>query len=153
MSDDSDRARMVGINHVALAVGDADEARAFYASIFDFEVRGETDSAVFLDMGDQFLALSEDEGAGESTDAHRHFGLVVDDADLVERRLADVDAEVLDTRGLDFLDPWGNRVQVVAYEDVQFSKAEHVLDGMDLDDLGKSDAAFDELAEKGMAPE
>ncbi|MFC7194537.1 VOC family protein [Halosimplex aquaticum] len=129
MSDDSDRARMVGINHVALAVGDADEARAFYASIFDFEVRGETDSAVFLDMGDQFLALSEVDDAGESIDAHRHFGLVVDDADLVERRLAETDADVLDTGGLDFLDPWGNRVQVVAYEDVQFSKADHVLRG------------------------
>ncbi|WP_436927044.1 VOC family protein [Halosimplex amylolyticum] len=153
MSDDSDRARMVGINHVALSVGDADEARAFYESIFEFEVRGETDHAAFLDVGDQFIALTEVVDAGEATDAHRHFGLVVDDTDVVERRLAETDADVLDTDGIDFLDPWGNRIQVVDYADVQFSKADHVLEGMGLGDLEKSDAALDELAEKGMAPE
>ncbi|WP_459192158.1 VOC family protein [Halosimplex sp. J119] len=153
MTEDSDRARMVGINHVALDVGDASEAREFYASIFDCAVRGETDTAVFLDMGDQFLALSEADDAGESTDAHRHFGLVVDDPDLVERRLSEADAEVFDTRGLDFVDPWGNRIQVVAYEDIQFTKADHVLEGMGLSDLEKSDAAIEELAEKGMSPE
>jgi len=153
MTDDSERAQMVGINHVALAVGDAEAALAFYESIFDVSVRGETDSAVFLDMGDQFLALSESDDAGESTDAHRHFGVVVDDTDLVERRLADEGVEVLDTRGLDFRDPWGNRIQVVAYEDIQFTKADHVLAGMDASDLEKTDSAVAELAEKGMAPE
>ncbi|WP_436932187.1 VOC family protein [Halosimplex halobium] len=152
MSDDGDRARMVGINHVALSVGDAGEAREFYGSIFDFPVRGETDSAVFLDMGDQFLALSEDADAGERADRHRHFGLVVDDADLVERRLEAEGVERLDQDGLDFRDPWGNRIQVVQYDEVQFTKADHVLDGMDLD-LDKTDAARDELAAKGMAPE
>jgi catechol-2,3-dioxygenase len=152
MSDDSDRARMVGINHVALSVGDAAAAREFYGSIFDFPVRGETDSAVFLDMGDQFLALSEDDDAGETTDGHRHFGLVVDDADLVERRLDEEGIERLDTGGLDFRDPWGNRIQVVRYDELQFTKAEGVLDGMDLD-LDKIDGALDELAAKGMGPD
>ena len=116
-------------------------------------MRGETDSAVFLDMGDQFLALPESDDADESTDAHRHLGLVVDDTDLVERRLADEGVEVLDTRGLDFRDPWGNRIQVVPYEDVQFTKADHVLAGMGASDLGKTKSAVAELAEKGMAPE
>ncbi|WP_123534787.1 VOC family protein [Halosimplex salinum] len=153
MAEDIDRARMVGINHVALTVGDADEARAFYESIFAFPVRGETDSAVFLDMGDQFLALSEADDAGESSDAHRHFGVVVDDTDLVADRLAEESVELLEGPGLDFRDPWGNRIQVVAYEDVQFTKTDHVLAGMDLSGLEKTDDAVAELAEKGMAPE
>ncbi|QLH78083.1 VOC family protein [Halosimplex rubrum] len=152
MTDDSDRARMVGINHVALSVGDAEKAREFYGSVFDFEVRGRTDSAVFLDMGDQFLALTEDADARRTTDDHRHFGLVVDDADLVERRLEAEGVERIATAGLDFRDPWGNRIQVVQYDAVQFTKAEAVLDGMDLD-LDKTESARAELAEKGMAPE
>lgn len=151
MTDDSDRARMVGINHVALTVGDADAALAFYESLFDVAVRGETDAAVFLDMGDQFLALIADDADG-APDDHRHLGLVVDDADLVERRLAETDAERLDTGGLDFLDPWGNRVQVVEYDAVQFTKAEHVRDAMGLSGLEKTDDALAELAEKEMAP-
>ncbi|ELZ22659.1 glyoxalase/bleomycin resistance protein/dioxygenase [Halosimplex carlsbadense 2-9-1] len=153
MSDDGERARMVGINHVALSVGDTEEAREFYGSIFDFEVRGRTDSAVFLDMGDQFLALTEDaDDAGRTTDDHRHFGLVVDDADVVERRLEAEGVERIATAGLDFRDPWGNRIQVVQYDGVQFTKAGAVLDGMGLD-LDKSESARAELAEKGMAPE
>ncbi|WP_226010186.1 VOC family protein [Halomicrobium salinisoli] len=150
MSDS--KARLVGINHVALTVDDRDDALAFYESVFEFELRGETESSVFLDMGDQFIAISEVDDP-ETADEHRHFGLVVDDADAVERRLAETDAEVLDTPGLDFRDPWGNRVQVVAYEDVQFTKADHVLAGMGLDDLEKTDDAIAELAEKGMSPE
>ncbi len=140
---------MVGINHVALAVGDVDAALAFYRSLFEFELRGRSESSAFLDMGDQFLALAEVEDPGPP-DAHRHFGLVVDDPDIVERRLEDTDAESLGEG--DFRDPWGNFVQVVAYEDVQFTKADHVLAGMGLD-LGKSESALAELAEKGLAPE
>jgi len=152
MAEDSERARMVGINHVALSVGDAEEAREFYGSVFDFEVRGRTDSAVFLDMGDQFLALTEDATAGRTTDDHRHFGIVVDDADVVERRLEAQGVERIATAGLDFRDPWGNRLQVVQYDEVQFTKAAAVLDGMELD-LDKTESAREELAEKGMAPE
>ncbi|PSP87479.1 extradiol dioxygenase [Halobacteriales archaeon QH_8_68_33] len=152
MTETDDRARIVGINHVALAVGDADEAEAFYTDLFDCEIRGRSAGAVFLDMGDQFLALSESNDAGETTDRHRHFGLVVDDPAAVERRLDDLGVKRLPGRGFDFRDPWGNRIQVVAYRDVQFTKADHVLDGMDRSDLEKSDSAIAELAEKGMAP-
>jgi catechol 2,3-dioxygenase-like lactoylglutathione lyase family enzyme len=141
---------MVGINHVALSVGDVDAAAEFYGALFATTVRGRTDDSVFLDMGDQFLALTEH--ADDGADDHRHFGLVVDDRAAVERRLADLGVERLDGQGLDFRDPWGNRVQVVEYGDVQFTKAEHVLRGMDLDGE-KSEAAVAELAAKGMAPE
>jgi len=157
MTDTDDaRARPVGINHVALEVGDIEAALDFYGSLFEFDLRGRSESSAFIDVGDQFIALSAVEGPGregDDPDDHRHFGLVVDDRDAVERRLEETDAERLSTRGLDFRDPWGNRVQVVAYEDVQFTKADHVLAGMGLDDLEKSESALAELAEKGLAPE
>lgn len=149
---DPSRARLVGINHVALEVGDVETALDFYEDIFEFELRGRTPSGAFLDVGDQFLALSEVEDPGD-TDQHRHFGLVVDDADAVERRLEELDVEMVPVSGLDFLDPWGNRIQVVDYEEIQFTKADHVLRGMGLDDLEKSDDAIAELEEKGMGPE
>jgi catechol 2,3-dioxygenase-like lactoylglutathione lyase family enzyme len=149
----ADRARLVGLNHVALAVGDVAAAVEFYRSLFAFDLRGRTEGMAFLDMGDQFLALGEgDDGRDADDDAHRHVGLVVDDADAVERRLAATDAERLDTAGLDFRDPWGNRIQVVEYGEIQFTKAAHVLAGMGLD-LEKSESALAELAEKGLAPD
>ena len=145
------RARLVGINHVALEVGDIEAALDFYGDVFEFDLRGRAESAAFLDMGDQFLALSE--GPADGRDDHRHMGLVVDDPDAVEHRLEERGIEQLSTSGIDFRDPWGNRIQVVAYEEIQFTKADHVLAGMGLSDLEKSDSAIDELAEKGMAPE
>ena len=154
--EDASRARLVGINHVALEVGDVDEALEFYGSLFAFDLRGRSETMAFLDMGDQFLALSETDGAGEENerrDDHRHFGLVVDDTDRVETRLEELDAERLETSGLDFHDPWGNRVQLVAYEEIQFTKAAHVLEGMGLSDLEKTNDALEELAEKGMTPQ
>ena len=147
-----DRARPVGINHVALEVGDVEAAVEFYRDLLAFELRGRTDSSTFLDMGDQFLALSETDTAGENADDHRHFGLVVDDPGAVERRLDEMGVDPLDSRGLDFRDPWGNRVQIVAYEEIQFTKADHVLAGMGRD-LEKSEAASEELEAKGMAPD
>jgi catechol 2,3-dioxygenase-like lactoylglutathione lyase family enzyme len=144
MTDDDARARPVGINHVALEVGDVDAALDFYGSLFEFDLRGRSESSAFVDVGDQFLALSEVDDPG-SPDDHRHFGLVVDDRDAVERRLDDTDAERVPSGGLDFRDPWGNRVQVVAYD--------HVLRGMGMVDLEKSDSAVGELEAKGMAPE
>ncbi|MFC7154048.1 VOC family protein [Halomarina halobia] len=150
---DASRARLVGINHVALEVGDVEAALDFYGSIFEFELRGRTASAAFLDAGDQFLALTEANGPADGRDAHRHFGLVVDDPSAVEDRLAALGVERLSGRDLDFRDPWGNRVQVVAYEAVQFTKAEHVLRAMGLSELEKSESALAELSEKGMAPE
>lgn len=150
---DTPRARLVGINHVALEVGDLDAALDFYSSIFEFDLRGQTESALFLDMGDQFLALTEAEEPLATRDTHRHVGLVVDDPTIVERRLDERDVERISTRGLDFHDPWGNRLQVVAYEDIQFTKTEHVLRGMGFSGLAKTDAALSELANKGMQPE
>ncbi len=140
--------RAIGINHVALEVGDLEEAVGFYRGLFGFPLRGEVPGAVFLDMGDQFLALSEQ--AGDPPDGGRHFGLVVADREAVRKALADTPAEILPGRGLDFRDPWGNRVQVIEYADVQFTKAPQVLEGMGAGGLEKSEKALDELARKGM---
>jgi lactoylglutathione lyase len=140
--------RLVGINHVALEVGDLDEALDFYGRIFDFQLRGRVPGMAFLDMGDQFLALSE--GRQGPPDAGRHFGLVVDDKEAVRRALEQEGAAIRPGRGLDFLDPWGNQVQVVDYRDIQFSKTDRVLSGMGLDNLEKSPSALEELREKGL---
>jgi hypothetical protein len=102
----------------------------------------------FVDMGDQFIALSE--GRTQSPDVRRHVGLVVDDRDVVRKALQDAGAEILPGRGLDFRDPWGNHFQVVEYRDVQFTKAAQVLRGMGLDGLEKSESALRELREKGL---
>jgi predicted enzyme related to lactoylglutathione lyase len=139
------KARLVGMNHVALEVGAIDEALAFYGAIFDFELRGRGERMAFLDMGDQFLALSA--GREQEPDGHRHLGLVVDDAAAALARAREAGAEV---RGNDFRDPWGNRVQVVEYADAQFTKAPAVLRGMGLDGLEKSDSALAELRDKGL---
>jgi lactoylglutathione lyase len=142
-----DRPRLVGINHVALEVGDIDEALEFYGRLFSFTLRGRNPGAAFIDIGDQFIALMRTRK--DDRDGARHFGLVVDDADAVRRRLAEEAVQVLGGRGLDFLDPWGNRVQVVQYDEVQFTKAEPVLRGMGLE-LGKTEAAIAELESKGL---
>jgi catechol 2,3-dioxygenase-like lactoylglutathione lyase family enzyme len=139
---------MVGINHVALEVGDLEAALEFYGRVFEFTLRGRVPGMAFLDMGDQFLALSEG-GAGEP-DRSGHFGLVTDDPDAVRERLAGTEAEILPSRGLDFRDPWGNRVQVVGYADVQFTKTGTILRGMGLEGLEKSQAALRQLREKGL---
>ena len=145
----SRRARLVGVNHVALEVGDVEEALAFYGRFFDFELRGRARGMAFLDMGDQFLALGE--GRRQEPDDHRHFGLVVDDKEAVRRALVEAGVEILPGRGLDFHDPWGNRIEVVGYRDIQFTKAPPVLRGMALQDLDKTDSALDELRRKGLS--
>jgi catechol 2,3-dioxygenase-like lactoylglutathione lyase family enzyme len=141
-------ARLVGINHVVLEVDDLEEALNFYGRLFELELRGRVPRMAFVDMGDQFLVLAE--GRSQPPDGERHFGLVVDDRDEVRARLEQAGAEILGGRGLDFRDPWGNHVQVVQYEDIQFSKTPAVLDGMGLAGLGKSDSALRELREKGL---
>jgi hypothetical protein len=78
-------------------------------------------------------------------------GIVVDDRKAVRRALREMDVEILPGRGLDFLDPWGNRWQVVEYRDVQFTKAPEVLRGMGLGDLEKTPNALEELRKKGLA--
>ena len=149
MSTES-KARAVGINHVALEVGDIDAALDFYGRIFDLTLRGRGETSAFIDLGDQFIALSTKGTRPPDTD--RHFGLVVDDAGAVRRALEEMSVELLPGGRLDFLDPWGNHVQIVTYEDIQFSKTPDVLRAMGLDRLGKSESAKRELAEKGMAP-
>jgi lactoylglutathione lyase len=142
-------ARLVGINHVALEVGDVDEALAWYGRFFDLELRGRAGRAMaFVDLGDQFLAFSAPRRG--PADADRHLGLVVDDQDAVRAALEAAGANVAHGRGLRFTDPWGNQVEVVQYDEVQFTKAPAVLDGMGLGGLGKTPAAQDELRAKGL---
>jgi catechol 2,3-dioxygenase-like lactoylglutathione lyase family enzyme len=142
------RARLVGINHVALEVGNVDEALEFYGRFFELTLRGRVPGMAFVDIGDQFLALSE--GRDQPPDRHRHFGLVVDDKGAVRLALEEAGVEITRGRGLDFRDPWGNQVEVVDYKDVQFTKAPEILEGMGLE-LEKSDSALAELRAKGLA--
>jgi lactoylglutathione lyase len=144
------RARALGFNHVALEVGDIDEALAFYGRLFAFELRGKDESSAFIDLGDQFLALQK--GRTQPADDGRHFGLVVDDKDAVRKALAEAGINPLPGPFLDFLDPWGNRIEIVGYANIQFTKAPHVLRGMGMAHLGKTEGAIKELADKGMAP-
>ncbi|MFQ5426643.1 MAG: VOC family protein [Gaiellales bacterium] len=148
MSGDS-RPRLVGLNHVALEVGDVGEALEFYGEIFEFTLRNRFETAAFIDIGDQFIALAA--VADEYRDRHRHFGLVVDSLDAARRALEEAGVTLLPGRGVGFHDPWGNRVQVVEYSQIQFSKAPAVLTAMGLDDLGKSQGALEELQRKGIA--
>jgi predicted enzyme related to lactoylglutathione lyase len=141
----------VGVNHVALEVGNVDEALAFYGSIFELTLRGRAGRMAFVDMGDQFIALGE--GRTQPPDDHRHFGLVVDDMEETRRALEEAGVDVLPGRGLDFRDPWGNRIQVVDYRDVQFTKTDGILRGMGVEGLEKSERALAELREKGLAPD
>jgi predicted enzyme related to lactoylglutathione lyase len=142
------RPRLLGINHVALEVGSIEAALDFYGRVFDFQLRGRGRGMAFIDMGDQFIALSE--GRTQAPDSHRHFGLVVDDLEAARRALEQAGAEILPGRGLDFRDPWGNRVQVVDYRQIQFTKAEPVARGMGIDGLEKTEQARSELEAKGL---
>ncbi len=142
-------ARLVGINHIALEVGDIDEALAWYGSVFEFELRGRHGNRMaFIDMGDQFIALTS--GRAQPPDGSRHFGLVVDDKEAVRERLREQDIRVPVGGSLDFSDPWGNHVQVVDYRDIQFTKAPAILRGMKLEALSKNAQAIAELRAKGL---
>ena len=129
------RPRMVGFNHVALEVGDIEAALAFYGSLFDFELRSKSDSMAFIDLGDQFIALQK--GRTQSSDDGRHLGLVVDDKEAARKALRDANVETLPGPFLDFRDPWGNRIEIVGYDNIQFTKAPNVLRGMRLAHLSK----------------
>jgi catechol 2,3-dioxygenase-like lactoylglutathione lyase family enzyme len=142
-------ARLIGINHVALEVGDIDEALTWYGRLFEFELRGRIgDRMAFLDMGDQFIALAR--GRTQEPDAERHFGLVVDDKAAVRQALEEAGVAVTAAPDLSFRDPWGNHVQVVDYREIQFTKAENVARGMGIDELEKTEGALRELGEKGL---
>ena len=144
------KARAIGINHVALEVGDIDEALAFYGRFLEFEIARRSESAAFIYFGDQFINFSK--GRRQAPDDDRHFGIAVDDKELVRRILDEMGVKLLGGRFLDFLDPWGNRVEITTYTNIQFTKADHVLRGMGLGGLRKTGEALEELRRKGMAP-
>jgi catechol 2,3-dioxygenase-like lactoylglutathione lyase family enzyme len=141
-------ARLVGINHVALEVGDVEEALAWYGQFFELELRGRGGGMAFVDMGDQFLALGRDETS--HVDRERHFGLVVDDKGAVRAALEAAGVAVTRAPNCSFRDPWGNHVQVVDYREVQFTKTPEILQGMGLA-LEKTERAQAELRDKGLA--
>lgn len=145
------KARAIGFNHVALEVGDIEDALAFYGRLFDFTLRGKSAEMAFIDLGDQFLALQK--GRSQPNDDGRHVGLVVDDKEAVRAALAANGIEPLPGPFLDFMDPWGNRIEIVGYGNIQFTKAAHVLRGMGLSHLAKTEDAIKELRDKGMAPD
>jgi lactoylglutathione lyase len=147
----ADRAKLIGLNHVAIEVGDIEEALEFYGRLFEVRLRGRGPGMAFIDAGDQFIALVQ--GQNSSPDDHRHIGMVVDDRKVVRRALREMRVEIMPGRGLDFLDPWGNHWQVVDYSEIQFTKAPEILVGMGLQSLKKSEKALDELRRKGLAPE
>jgi catechol 2,3-dioxygenase-like lactoylglutathione lyase family enzyme len=140
-------AKAIGINHVALEVGDVEEAVELYRRIFDFVLRGRAGGMAFIDLGDQFIALAP--GASDPPNRHRHIGLVVDDVQVVLDSAADAGLKL---RGNTFVDPWGNQFQVVAYSEVQFTKTPEVLAGMNVGSLEKSQSAIEELRAKGLHP-
>ena len=142
--------RLVGINHVALEVGDVDQALEWYGQFFELELRGRHgDAMAFVDIGDQFIALER--GRSQPPDHGRHFGLVVDDKQAVREALEQAGVRVTPAPSLSFRDPWGNHVQVVDYREIQFTKAPEVLRAMGLDGLEKTERALAELREKGLA--
>lgn len=149
MPDTSKKPRAVGINHLALEVGSIDDALEFYGALFDLTLRSRFEKMAFIDLGDQFIALSA--GRSQPKDTERHFGLVVDDVETMRQRLRATGVETFGN-GLDFHDPWGNYVQIVEYSSIQFTKAAHVLRGMGLSDLEKTPNAIQELIDKGMDP-
>src|SRR5260370_13805309 len=150
MMVESKKPRVVGFNHVALEVGDIEEALAFHGQLFEFELRGKSDTMAFIDLGDQFIALQK--GRKQAADDGRHFGLVVDDKEAARRALEAAGVATLAGPFLHFLDPWGNRIEIVGYANLQFTKAPNVLRGMGLTHLSKNATAIKELTDKGMAP-
>ncbi len=143
-------ARLVGINHVALEVDDAEAALTWYRRFFEFELRGKVGTEMALiDMGDQFIAIMS--GRSQSPDEKRHFGLVVDDKEAVRWALRSEGVEVASSGSLDFHDPWGNNVQVVDYREIQFTKTPVVLRDIGLEGLQKSERALIEISAKHTA--
>jgi lactoylglutathione lyase len=143
-----DPARLIGINHVALEVGDVDAALDLYGRLFAFSLRGRAGSMAFIDMGDQFLAVAE--GRRQGPDEGRHFGLVVDDKEAVRAAVEREGLEMVPGRGLDFLDPWGNRFEVVDYRDIQFSRSPGVMRKLGVEGLEKRSSALDEIRSRGL---
>jgi len=143
------KARALGVNHVVLEVDDLDKALQFYGALFEFSLRGRSEHNAFIDLGDQFIQLTL--GRTQVPDTKRHFGLVVDDRAAVRRAMDNLGIRSINDR-LNIIDPWGNRIEIVPYDDCQFTKAVHVLKAMGLERLEKTAGAMEELRKKGMAP-
>ena len=141
-------ARLIGINHVALEVGDVDAALELYGRLFTFSLRGRAGQMAFIDMGDQFLAVAQ--GRRQGPDEGRHFGLVVDDKDAVREAVKREGLPLVPGRGLDFLDPWGNRFEVVDYRDIQFERTDGVKRKLGVPGLVKRESALDEIRSRGL---
>lgn len=144
------KANPVGINHVAIEVGDIQAALDFYRGFLELAVASQSERAAFVYFGDQFINFSC--GRRQEADDKRHFGIAVDDKPLAIKRLREMGVELLDGRFTDFLDPWGNRIELTTYTKIQYTKADHILKGMGLGHLEKDPEAISELAKKGMAP-
>jgi catechol 2,3-dioxygenase-like lactoylglutathione lyase family enzyme len=143
------RVRALGVNHVALEVDSVDAALEWWGRFLAFDLRGHRGRMAWIDLGDQFIALSEPRAQTE--DSARHFGLVVDGKEALREALRDAGVSVPAGGALRFRDPWGNNIEVVDYRDVQFTKTEAVLAGMGSGELRKSDGALAELRDKGLA--
>lgn len=150
MPANTGKARVLGINHVVLEVDDLDKALEFYGALFEFTLRGKSEHNAFIDLGDQFIQLTR--GRTQVADTKRHFGLVVDDREAVRRSMKQLGIKSINDR-MNILDPWGNRVEIVPYDDCQFTKADHILKGMGAATIEKTASAIEELKKKGMAPE
>ena len=148
---ETQKPKLVGINHIALEVGNIDDALAFYGRIFEFKLRGRGKGIAFIDMGDQFVALME--GRSQQADDQRHFGLVADDRAAVLDLARSAGAKIIAGTFMDFLDPWDNHIQVVEYKELQFTKTPAVLASMKLGKLEKTEEARRELAAKGISAE
>jgi len=141
--------RLVGINHVAIEVGNIDEALEWYARIFDFTLRSKGECNAFIDMGDQFVNMTLVKDHNPEGEEKRHIGFVVDDRSRIVELAKAAGARFVQGPFLDFLDPWGNRLEIIEYSNIQFTKAPNVMRGMGLD-LEKNASAKKELADKGM---
>ena len=142
------KATAIGINHVALEVGNIAEALAFYGRILNFTITSQSENAAFIYFGDQFINFAK--GRTQAPDEKRHFGIAVDDKELVRDTLIEMGVAILGGRFLDFLDPWGNRVEITTYTNIMFSKSTAVLRGMDMDHLQKTDESLAELDKHGL---
>jgi catechol 2,3-dioxygenase-like lactoylglutathione lyase family enzyme len=145
---DQKKARALGINHVVLEVDDLDKALEFYGALFEFTLRGKSEHNAFIDLGDQFIQLTL--GRTQVADSKRHFGFVVDDREAVKRAMDRLGIKSINDR-MNILDPWGNRIEIVSYDDVQFTKAANIFKGMGITPLEKTASAIEELKKKGMA--
>ena len=144
------KATAIGINHIALEVDDIAEALTFYGKFLNFKIASQTENAAFIYFGDQFINFAK--GRSQNPDERRHFGIAVDDKELVRNTLIDMGVTLLEGPFLDFLDPWGNRVEITTYTNIMFSKTKVILRGMGMDHLQKSDEDIAELIKNGLGP-